>query len=96
MKSKYKYFGSGEILTFLIHFKKFGQELALTDVEALDIATIGGILRSDDFDAINWTPMEKKNRHERKGPAYLERHLQAVSKNKELVKELTEKLAIAE
>lgn len=89
-RRKYKYFGSGEIETERVRFHKFGQEIALTDAEALDCVEVGGLLLSEDFDAIGWTPMEKSNKHARSGEAFMARHKQAMAKRAELLKQLHE------
>lgn len=94
-KSKYKYFGNGEIETMFGTIKKFGQEFPLYDDEALDILQHGGIVRSEDFDGLGWTPLEKSNRNERttKNAHYMECHQRAMAKRKELMEELAAKLA---
>lgn len=92
-KRKYKYFGSGEIETERVRFHKFGQEIALTDAEALDCARVGGVIPSEDFDGLGWTPMEKSNRHSRTGPAFMARHQLAMQKRAELLKVLTAEVA---
>ncbi len=95
-RRKYKYFGNGEISTPQVHFKKFGQEIALSDAEALDIAQAGGILTSEIFDEIGYTPLEKSNRHERNCATNAEfnaRHQKALSKRQELIDELKQRIA---
>lgn len=94
-KRKYKYFGSGEIESPYGHIKKFGQEIPLFDNEALDMIQHGGLLLSEDFDAIGWTPLERSNKNERV-PAnkhFMECHQKALAKRLELIDELTAKLA---
>jgi hypothetical protein len=93
MKEKYRYFGNGEILSNYAHFHKFGQELALTDPQAYDCAKVGGILKSEDFLAVGWTPMEKSNKNERRGPAFDARLKIAMEKRTVLLEELAARLA---
>lgn len=95
VKEKYRYFGSGEIQSDNFYFHKFGQELALTDEEAFDAVSVGGILKSEDFDLVGWAPIEKSNRHERKGPGFEGRLKLAMEKRKVLIDELAQRLADA-
>lgn len=95
LKEKYKYFGSGEIQSENVYFHKFGQELALTDAQAFDCAKVGGILTSEEFANVGWTPSEKSDKRFRKGPDFDARMRLALAKRKVLIEELQARLAVS-
>ena len=86
---KVKYFGNGICDTSHGTFKKFGQELAMPAATVLDCVRAGaGVIPSEDFDAIPWTPEERSNKHARKGEAFMSRHWQAMARMKAFREEL--------
>lgn len=94
IKERYRYFGSGEIEIYNgPYFHKFGQELALSDPEAYDCVRTGGILRSEDFNSVGWSPAEKSDVRERKGPAFEARIKVALAKRAVLIDELAARLS---
>jgi len=91
--TRYKYFGNGYVEATDASFKKFGQELPLSDQTALDIIEAGGgILTTEQFAEIGYTPIEQADKRERRGPAWQARHDQALGKMRELRKILSDRL----
>ena len=85
-----KHFGNGECESIHGCFRKFGQELDMPEQAALDMLLAGGgLLTVEQFASCEFTPLEKTNRHERKGPAYMERHQKALRLRLELIEQLT-------
>lgn len=81
----YKYFGNAEAEVGLgrnaIVLKKFAQQVMLSDDTARDILNAGGgILLAEDFDRVGFSPIQIKDKRERKGEAYMEKHRIAFAK----------------
>lgn len=81
----YKYFGNAEASIGLgrtaIVLKKFGQQIMLSDDTARDVLNAGGgILLAEDFENVGFSPVQIKDKRERKGEGYMEKHRIAFAK----------------
>jgi len=98
-KAKYQYFGNGVCEGSFGEITRFGQEISLTDEQALDVINSGaGILTSEQFYQIGFTQEEQSKRSARKGPHFLQRHCTALEGMAILRNHLQDKIrsAIAE
>jgi len=92
---KYKFYGNAPCsMMGVVEFQQFGQEASLTDEQTLDILLSGGgIIKSADFDGVEFPAEMQRHRKRRTGDQYMAYHLKAGEKREELLKELQAKHA---